>query len=89
MGGPGLEDVRRGRATIPAVVTPVPYTAISLYSGAGGLDLGFARAGFDVQWAIDHDRFAVETYNAQPGAARGPWRCAGDRSARWTSSRTS
>ena len=41
-----------------------PYTAVSLYSGAGGLDLGFQRAGFDVQWAIDHDRFAVETYNA-------------------------
>jgi DNA (cytosine-5)-methyltransferase 1 len=37
---------------------------ISLYSGAGGLDLGFTRTGFDVQWAIDHDPFAVETYNA-------------------------
>lgn len=40
------------------------YTAISLYSGAGGLDLGFARAGFTVRWAIDHDAFAVQTYNA-------------------------
>ncbi len=40
------------------------YTAISLYSGAGGLDLGFSRAGFRVQWAIDHDAFAVQTYNA-------------------------
>jgi DNA (cytosine-5)-methyltransferase 1 len=36
---------------------------ISLYCGAGGLDLGFAEAGFDVQWAIDHDPFAVQTYN--------------------------
>src|ERR1700722_9211266 len=39
------------------------YTAISLYSGAGGLDLGFSRAGFKVKWAIDHDPFAVQTYN--------------------------
>lgn len=46
------------------VTTVDPYTAISLYSGAGGLDLGFARAGFDVRWAIDSDRFAVLTYNA-------------------------
>lgn len=45
-------------------VTPSPYSAISLYSGAGGLDLGFARSGFDVRWAIDSDPFAVETYNA-------------------------
>ena len=40
-----------------------PYTAVSLYSGAGGLDAGFARY-FDVQWAIDVDPFAVQTYNA-------------------------
>jgi DNA (cytosine-5)-methyltransferase 1 len=49
------------------------YSAISLYSGAGGLDLGFTRAGFDVQWAIDSDAFAVKTYNANlaPHAVRG------------------
>jgi DNA (cytosine-5)-methyltransferase 1 len=39
------------------------HSAISLYCGAGGLDLGFARAGFDIRWAIDSDPFAVETYN--------------------------
>lgn len=39
-------------------------TAISLYSGAGGLDLGFIEAGFDVLWANDADPFAVQTYNA-------------------------
>ncbi len=39
------------------------YTAISLYSGAGGLDAGFSRY-FDISWAIDHDPFAVATYNA-------------------------
>jgi DNA (cytosine-5)-methyltransferase 1 len=46
----------------PDVPTPA-YTAISLYCGAGGLDLGFMRAGFDVRWAIDHDASAIETYN--------------------------
>jgi len=45
------------------VLTPA-YSAISLYCGAGGLDLGFTRAGFDLRWAIDSDPFAIETYNA-------------------------
>ena len=43
---------------------PIPsYSAISLYCGAGGLDLGFIRAGFNVSWAIDSDPWAIETYN--------------------------
>lgn len=46
------------------MTSPPRYSAVSLYSGAGGLDLGFARAGFDVEWAIDSDAFAVDTYNA-------------------------
>lgn len=40
------------------------FTAISLYSGAGGLDLGFARAGIQSLWSIDADADAVSTYNA-------------------------
>lgn len=49
------------------------YSAISLYSGAGGLDLGFTRAGFEVSWAIDSNKFAVATYNAnlEPNAVCG------------------
>ncbi|PID89904.1 MAG: DNA (cytosine-5-)-methyltransferase [Bacteroidetes bacterium] len=35
---------------------------VSLFSGAGGLDFGFHRAGHDVVWAVDHDRDAVATY---------------------------
>lgn len=38
-------------------------TFVSLYSGAGGLDLGFARAGFQPVFANDIDAHAVATYN--------------------------
>lgn len=38
-------------------------TFISVYSGAGGLDLGFAQAGFDPLFANDIDPDAVSTYN--------------------------
>ncbi|WP_455258158.1 DNA cytosine methyltransferase, partial [Peptoniphilus asaccharolyticus] len=30
--------------------------------GAGGLDLGFHKAGFDIIWANDFDKYAVQTY---------------------------
>lgn len=36
---------------------------VSLYSGAGGLDLGFARAGFELVWANEIDRDAAATYS--------------------------
>jgi DNA (cytosine-5)-methyltransferase 1 len=36
---------------------------VSLYSGCGGLDLGFARAGMRPVWANDMAPWAVETYN--------------------------
>jgi DNA (cytosine-5)-methyltransferase 1 len=35
---------------------------ISIFSGCGGLDLGFKKEGFDIQWALDHDNCAVETH---------------------------
>ena len=35
---------------------------ISLFSGAGGLDLGFIKAGANVIWANDIDKWAVESY---------------------------
>lgn len=40
---------------------------ISLFSGAGGLDLGFINAGFEVVWANDNYRDAVETYKSNIG----------------------
>jgi DNA (cytosine-5)-methyltransferase 1 len=39
------------------------FSFVSLYSGAGGLDLGFFRAGFEPIWANDIDEDAVATYN--------------------------
>lgn len=40
---------------------------ISLFSGAGGLDLGLIRAGNEVVWANDIDENAVETYRHNIG----------------------
>lgn len=38
------------------------YTVVSLFSGCGGLDLGFKEHGFDLRLAVDHDPRAVEVY---------------------------
>jgi len=35
---------------------------VSFFSGAGGLDAGFEKAGFDVIWANEYDRTIWETY---------------------------
>lgn len=35
---------------------------VSFFAGAGGLDLGFKKAGFDVVWANEYDREIWETY---------------------------
>lgn len=35
---------------------------VSLFSGAGGLDLGFKKAGANIVWANDIDENAVKTY---------------------------
>lgn len=37
---------------------------ISMFSGAGGLDLGFMLAGHKVVWANDFDKDALDTYEA-------------------------
>jgi len=35
---------------------------VGFFSGAGGLDLGFEQAGFDVTWANEYDKTIWETY---------------------------
>lgn len=42
-------------------------TVVSLFSGGGGLDLGFINAGYEVVWAIDNNANAVNTYMANIG----------------------
>ena len=42
-------------------------TAISMYSGCGGADLGLINAGFDVIWANDIDKDGCETYSKNIG----------------------
>ena len=37
-------------------------TSISLFSGAGGLDIGFERAGFDIVFANEYDHDAADTW---------------------------
>ena len=38
------------------------FTAISLFAGAGGLDMGFDRAGFKTIWANDFEADACKTH---------------------------
>ena len=38
------------------------FTAVSLFCGAGGLDMGFDRAGFKTIWANDMDANACKTH---------------------------
>ena len=43
-------------------------TTVSLFSGGGGLDLGFKQAGFNIVWAIDNNADAVNTYKRNVGS---------------------
>ena len=41
----------------------------SLFSGIGGIDLGFQQAGFDIVWANEFDKDAAKTYRHNFGTA--------------------
>lgn len=49
------------------------FRVVSLFSGAGGMDLGFEKAGFDIVWANDFFKEAVESYkkNVSPNVVYG------------------
>jgi DNA (cytosine-5)-methyltransferase 1 len=40
---------------------------VSLFSGSGGMDLGFKKAGFNILWANDVDHWACETFKKNFG----------------------
>ena len=50
----------------------MPRTAVSLFTGAGGLDIGFGEAGFQTVWANDLNSDACATFelNHRPGSIR-------------------
>ena len=48
---------RKGATEIPLIPT-----VVSLFSGAGGIDLGLKKSGLDIIWAVDNDADSVETY---------------------------
>jgi DNA (cytosine-5)-methyltransferase 1 len=43
------------------------FKVVSLFAGAGGMDLGFKNAGFDIVWANDFDYDATVTYSNNIG----------------------
>jgi len=43
------------------------YKVVSLFSGCGGMDLGFKQAGYDIVWANDIDEDACDTYEKNIG----------------------
>ena len=44
-----------------------PLKILSLFAGAGGMDLGFKNAGFEIIWANDFDPDSVKTYRRNFG----------------------
>ena len=48
-------------------MTDIQPKAISLFSGAGGMDIGFEQAGYKIVWANDFDVSACLTYEKNLG----------------------
>ena len=45
----------------------IPLLVASVFAGAGIMDLGFKEAGFDIEFALEYDKDAVETYRHNLG----------------------
>ena len=62
-----MDMVRDDSEIFEQNITNGHYKVVSLFSGAGGMDLGFIKAGFDVIWANDVIPEAIETYRTNIG----------------------
>ena len=62
--GENIDKTKFGIHNDPAIRN---FTAVSLFCGAGGLDLGFEQAGFTTLWANDFDIDACKTHCAWSG----------------------
>jgi len=58
--GNGSKDMKKS-------VKSKKISTISLFSGCGGLDLGFEKEGFEILWAIDNDYFSCKTFRRHFG----------------------
>jgi DNA (cytosine-5)-methyltransferase 1 len=54
-------SIQKAKSTMPIITQPPPQI-ISLFSGAGGMDLGFQQEGFDISIAIDLEESAISTH---------------------------
>lgn len=61
---PKAPDSRIGRQYGSGIKS---YKIVSLFSGCGGMDLGFKKEGFDLVWANDFNHWACETFKKNFG----------------------
>jgi DNA (cytosine-5)-methyltransferase 1 len=43
------------------------FTVGGLFSGVGGIELGFKQAGFEIKWANEFDKYSSKTYRLNHG----------------------
>jgi ribosomal-protein-alanine acetyltransferase len=62
-----LELVKDENEEYIVVNSPNKLKVVSLFSGAGGMDLGFINSGFEIIWANDFFQEAVDSYRKNIG----------------------
>ena len=62
-----VELVKDENEEYEVINDPTKLKVVSLFSGAGGMDLGFINAGFEIVWANDFFEEAVNSYRKNIG----------------------